>query len=223
MDTTENKVVDNGNTQNGSASKIGRLEQTLALLKPDAFDKAEQIISIFRREGFTILQTRRVQLTPEQASEFYRDKYEEDWFQDCVDHITTGPVFALCLSGPKAIEHLKLVLGPADYEARVKDPNCLRQIFGVPGSDIKNAIHGSEDETQALRELKFFFPQLIIEPILADSLASYYLNQHVHPVLTVGLSKLVRERPDDPLLWLADWLLMNNPNKPKSVGAESCQ
>jgi len=200
-----------------------KLEQTLALLKPDAYEKAEHIINIIRREGFTILQARRVQLTPEQASEFYRDKYEEEWFQDAVDHITAGNVMALCLSGPTAIEHWRRLMGPPTYLKRMKYPTCLRQQFGVPGSDIKNAVHGSEDETQALRELKFFFPQLIIEPVLADNLTSFYLNQHVHPVLTVGLSKLVRERPDDPLLWLADWLLTNNPNKPKSLSGESCQ
>lgn len=63
-----------------------------------------------------------------------------------------------------------------------------------------------------------FFLIVIVEPTIATNLASHYLNQNVHPVLTVGLSKLVRERPDDPVIWLADWLMANNPNKPKEQG-----
>ena len=43
----------------------------------------------------------------------------------------------------------------------------------------------------------------------------------VHPVLTVALSRLVREKPQDPVVWLADWLLANNPNKPKEVAVGS--
>jgi len=200
-----------------------KLEQTLCIIKPDAIDKAEEVINLFRREGFTILQARRVNMTAEQSSQFYQDMYELDWFSEAVAHLCSGPILALVLSGPGAILHLLDLLGPPTFKERSHYPGCLRNRFGTSGSDIKNALHGSPNESDALRELHFFFPELIVEPILADNLASYYLNENVHPVLTIGLSMLVREKPDDPVMWLADWLIANNPNKPKEFATGVCQ
>ena len=47
------------------------VEQTLALIKPDAIEKADEIEDVILQHGFAILQRRRVHLTPEQTSEFY--------------------------------------------------------------------------------------------------------------------------------------------------------
>ena len=40
-----------------------------------------------------------------------------------------------------------------------------------------------------------------------------YLDQTVVPVLLQGLSELSNERPEDPVAFLGDYLLKNNPNK----------
>jgi nucleoside-diphosphate kinase len=206
-----------------SGESVEKLEQTLGVIKPEAMPHVDEIFTIIRREGLAILKVRRVHLTAEQASQFYQDKYETPDFSEAVAHMYSGPILALVLSGPSAIDHWKRLIGPPTHSQRMEEPKCLRAKFGVPGSDIKNGLHASETEADALRELHFFFPELIVEPILADSLAAYYLNENVHPVLTIGLSKLVRERPEDPVMWLADWLLANNPNKPKEYGRNSCQ
>jgi len=192
-----------------------QLEQTLAVVKPDAILKAEEIITIIHREGFTVLQARRVKLTAEQAASFYQDKYDTPWFSGSVENLSSGQCLAMVLSGPGAVRHWYNLVGPQTWEERSKLPKCLGFQYGVKENDPKNAVHGSATSEDALRELHFFFPELIVEPTIATNLASHYLNQNVHPVLTVGLSKLVRERPDDPVIWLADWLLANNPNKPK--------
>lgn len=58
----------------GTGSYI-HVEQTLALIKPDAIEKADEIEEMILQHGFAILQRRRVQLTPEQTSEFYSEHY----------------------------------------------------------------------------------------------------------------------------------------------------
>mmetsp|Transcript_35085 Transcript_35085/g.43324 ORF Transcript_35085/g.43324 Transcript_35085/m.43324 type:complete len:94 (-) Transcript_35085:178-459(-) len=40
-----------------------------------------------------------------------------------------------------------------------------------------------------------------------------YLDTTVVPLLLTGLQELVKERPNDPIEWLAHYLLKNNPNK----------
>jgi len=40
-----------------------------------------------------------------------------------------------------------------------------------------------------------------------------YLDKHVMPTLLNGLQQLVRERPSDPVEFLAGYLLKNNPSR----------
>lgn len=42
-----------------------------------------------------------------------------------------------------------------------------------------------------------------------------YLNEHVNPVLKEGLAQICKYKPAEPLLWLANWLTENNPNRPQ--------
>ena len=48
--------------------------------------------------------------------------------------------------------------------------------------------------------------------------AKDYLEAYVNPTLLKGLTSLCKKKPSDPVTWLADWLLENNPNKPKTAG-----
>lgn len=40
-----------------------------------------------------------------------------------------------------------------------------------------------------------------------------YLDQTVVPILLDGMSELVKQRPDDPIKWLSEYLAENNPNQ----------
>jgi protein dpy-30 len=42
-----------------------------------------------------------------------------------------------------------------------------------------------------------------------------YLEGTVVPILMQGMQQLVKERPDDPIEWIADFLHKNNPKKRK--------
>nr|CAD7605753.1 unnamed protein product [Timema genevievae] len=71
--------------------------------------------------------------------------------------------------------------------------------------------------TQSLRRrfLNLEKPQLLmVEPLLTGTALAEYLATSVNPTLMQGLAQLCKVKPVDPVVWLADWLLMNNPNKP---------
>ncbi|XP_060771860.1 nucleoside diphosphate kinase homolog 5-like [Neoarius graeffei] len=190
------------------------VERTLALIKPDAIDDADEIEDIILRSGFTILQKRRLQLSPEQCSDFYADHYGQPFFMSLIEFMSSGLVMALSLARHRAIATWKGLMGPSDSsKARETHPDCLRARFGT--SDLKNAVHGSETFSAAERELKFMFPNSIIEPILQGEAATDYLRRYVNPTLHTGLTELCKTKPADPLTWLADWLIQNNPNQPR--------
>ncbi|KAM9740358.1 nucleoside diphosphate kinase homolog 5 [Menidia menidia] len=190
------------------------VERTLALIKPDAIHKAEEIQDIILRSGFTILQKRRVQLSPEQCSDFYADQYGKLSFPSLTAFMSSGPVVALTLARDNAIAHWKSIIGPANItKAREAQPDCLRAIYGT--SDLKNALHGSESFHAAVKEIKFMFPNTVIETYPSKEETEEYLNTCVNPVLVRGLTELCKKKPLEPRVWLADWLLRNNPNQPR--------
>jgi len=190
------------------------VERTLALIKPDAIGKSEEIEDIILRSGFTILQKRRVHLTPEQASDFYAEHYGKLFFPSLVAYMSAGPIVSLVLSREKAISYWRELIGPtSSTKAKQTHPDCLRALYGT--DDQRNGIHGSDSFMSAAREIRFFFPDSVVEPIPVGQVARDYLAKSVNPTLLKGLTELCKQKPKDPVLWLADWLIENNPNKPK--------
>ncbi|KAL0281350.1 UNVERIFIED_CONTAM: hypothetical protein PYX00_002361 [Menopon gallinae] len=190
---------------------------TLALIKPDGMKYLDEIESLIREQGFYVVQRRLVHLSPEQASNFYKDHYGEPFYPALVTAVSAGPIKVLVLRAREAVERWKHICGPRIVaEARKMWPESLRALYGTPGEDHKNVCHGSATPEKALEEIRFFFPHMILDPNILDEIqVEDYLRDYVNPTLLEGLTQVCKHKPIDPVLWLAEWLLMNNPYKPK--------
>lgn len=189
------------------------VQRTLAIVKPDAVNKFEEIEDIIIRTGFTILQKRRVHLSPEQCSEFYSDHASKQFFPSLVAFMSSGPIVALELAKKDAITSWRELIGPTNTrKARETHPDSIRALYGT--DEQCNAVHGSDSESSAEREIRFFFGRSVIEPVPNGQAAKDYLENKLNPTLLKGLASLCKEKPEDPLSYLADWLLANNPYKP---------
>lgn len=97
--------------------------------------------------------------------------------------------------------------------------HSLRALFGTDGT--QNATHGSDSPQSAAREIKFFFPQLVLEPLQEADAAKNYIAEKLQPALAKALTALAREKPSaekfEAITFLANYLLTNNPNKPKII------
>ncbi|XP_012166666.2 nucleoside diphosphate kinase homolog 5 isoform X2 [Bombus terrestris] len=218
------------------------IECTLAIIKPEAIIYRKQIEQRIFEEGFEIYQTRWLQLTPEQVSEFYSDKYGQLNFAHLVAYMASEPIIVHVLGKKCAVHEWRLLMGPTKVtEARLYYPDSIRARYGRRGEDFKNAVHGSNTRQEAEKEIHFFFPDcidsvvtcpfffffffnhrsfrlfvsVIVEPLLKNQIAVDYLWEVLNPVLVEALSTCCKLKPADPVLWLANWLIMNNPNKPK--------
>lgn len=188
--------------------------QTLALVKPDAIDRIDELEDIILRHGFDILKKRRVRLTPEQTSEFYSEHYGKMFFPSLVAFMSSGDVWALVLARSEAVSYWREIIGPTKTaKARDEAPFSIRAVYGT--DDQRNAVHGSADPESAAREIRFFFPSAIVEPLASSVVAKDYLTKNVNPTLQKALTALCKRKPADPLIWLSDWLTNNNPNKPR--------
>ncbi|CAF2009699.1 unnamed protein product [Rotaria magnacalcarata] len=189
------------------------VERALALIKPDAVNKADDIEAIILNHGFSILQKRRVTLTAEQCSDFYSEHYGKKFFPSLVAFMTSGPIVAMVLSKENAIQQWRELIGPTNSTvAKETHPDSIRAFFG--SNEQKNAVHGSDSVVSAEREIRFFFPNCIVEPIPVGQPAKDYLEQNVNRTLIKALTALCKEKPKDPI-WLADKLMEMNPYKPK--------
>ena len=131
------------------------LEQTLSIIKPDAVSKNHigEIIARFEKKGLKIVAAKMLQLTKEQAQEFYAIHKDRPFYNDLVDFVISGPVFVQVLEGEDAIIKNRDIMGatnPAEADA-----GTIRADFA--SSIDENAVHGSDAPETAKAEIAFFF------------------------------------------------------------------
>ncbi|KAF6769163.1 hypothetical protein AHF37_12565 [Paragonimus kellicotti] len=128
--------------------------------KPDAVVVADEIEEKILQNGFFIIQKRRVQLSPEQASEFYAEHYGKMFFPSLVSYMSSGPIVVLVLAKENAIATWRELIGPTNsIKAKSIAPLSIRALYGT--DDQQNAVHGSDSFTSAEKEIRFFFPDIL--------------------------------------------------------------
>ena len=132
-------------------------ERTLTILKPDslAAGNAGAILAQLEKEGFRFAGLKRLRLTTEQARAFYEVHRARPFYDALVTFMTEGPVVVAALERDDAVAHLRRTMGATD--SRKAEPGTIRNLYGT---DIeRNAIHGSDSEENALKEIAFFFSE----------------------------------------------------------------
>jgi nucleoside-diphosphate kinase len=139
----------------------GKLEahksRTLALVKPDAYNHIGSVISTAQAVGFVIARLKMVRMTSEQATAFCAGLSPNAGGSDeDREHLMADVVVAMELVGDNAVAKWKQVAGPISArEAQSEAPKSLRGQLAA--DDVHNAVHASEDDVAAEREIDFFF------------------------------------------------------------------
>lgn len=135
------------------------IEKTFAIIKPDAINakNSGKIIDIIEKNGFDILEIKKINLSKAKAEEFYAEHKERSFFPELVQFMTSGPVIIMALSKENAVNDWRNLMGATDSKKAAH--GTIRQLFG---KDLgENAVHGSDSTSSAIRELKIFFPELV--------------------------------------------------------------
>jgi nucleoside-diphosphate kinase len=130
---------------------------TLAIIKPDAVAarNAGRILAHLEQAGFAVRAARLVRLSTAQAEAFYAVHRERPFFRSLVTFMTSGPALALVLQHAAAVAALREAIGATDpAEAKA---GTIRKLYAQ--SKERNAIHASDSEENAAREVGFFFPE----------------------------------------------------------------
>ena len=133
-------------------------ERTLSIIKPDAVAKnvIGAIYSRFEQNGLRIVAAKMLQLSREQAAQFYAVHSERPFYQELIAFMTSGPVLAQVLEGENAVLKNREIMG-ATFPRDAK-PGTIRADFcDAEGDQGENAVHGSDSAENAAIEIAFFF------------------------------------------------------------------
>lgn len=131
------------------------MERTFSIIKPNAVadNNIGNIISRFEKEGLRIAALKLTHLPKEKAEGFYIEHKERPFFGSLVGFMTEGPVVLMVLEGENAVEKNRKIMGatnPANAEE-----GTIRKLYAK--SIEANAVHGSDSQAAADREINYFF------------------------------------------------------------------
>jgi nucleoside-diphosphate kinase len=129
------------------------------LIKPDGVERrvVGEIINRIERKGLAIVALELKQVDNDLASAHYAEHKERPFFGELLEFITSGPVVAAVVEGPRAVAAWRQLAGGTDPVEKAV-PGTIRGDFGLETQ--YNLVHGSDSPESAAREIALWFPSL---------------------------------------------------------------
>ena len=134
---------------------MSNLEQTLSIIKPDAVERnlQEEIKLKLIENGFNIKSEKKIQITKNEAEEFYKVHQSKPFYGELCNYLSSGPIVVMILEKQNAVIDNRKLMGATDPSKA--DEETLRKKYGI--SIDKNSVHGSDSVENAKIEIDFFF------------------------------------------------------------------
>ena len=134
---------------------MSEIEQTLSIIKPDAVERnlSEKIKSIFSKNNLSILDTKKLHISKDEAAEFYKIHQSKPFYDQLCGYLSSGPIEVMVLEGENAVLKNRELMGATDPINA--EEGTIRKLYGI--SIDKNSVHGSDSVDNAKKEIKFFF------------------------------------------------------------------
>ena len=131
------------------------IEQTLSIIKPDAVERnlENKIKSFFQKNNIKILKSKKIRISKEEASEFYKIHQAKPFYDKLCNYLSSGPIVAMILEGEDVVSKNRQLMGATDPIKAAE--GTLRKMYGI--SIDKNSVHGSDSVENGKIEIDFFF------------------------------------------------------------------
>jgi nucleoside-diphosphate kinase len=133
-------------------------ERTLLLIKPDGVERrlVGEIIGRIERKGLTLAALELRTASDEVARSHYAEHDGKPFFGSLLEFITSGPLVAAIVEGPRAVAAVRQLAGATDPVEKAA-PGTIRGDFGL---EVQfNLVHGSDSNESAEREIALWFAQ----------------------------------------------------------------
>jgi len=132
-------------------------EKTFIILKPETIKNrlVGEVLSRIEKAGFKILAIKIVKATMEQAEKLYEVHKGKNFYEELINHITSGPIIPMIVEAEDAIKRMRMLIGATNpKEAK---PGTIRGDFGI--STTMNIIHAADSHESFLKESTIFFDE----------------------------------------------------------------
>ena len=132
-----------------------KTNRTFTMLKPDSIEDGYMlpILNKISESGFKIIALKYKKMNREEAQEFYSIHSEKPFFNDLINFITRGPIVAAVLEKDNAVFEWRQTIGATNPNEA--DEGTIRKLYA--SSLGENAVHGSDSDENAKKEIAFFF------------------------------------------------------------------
>ena len=130
-------------------------ERTLSIIKPDAVERSleNEIKEMFVKNGFTILNEKKIQIEKSEAEKFYKVHETKPFYNDLCSYLASGPMVVMILEKENAVKGNRDLMGATN--PKEASEGTIRKKYGI--SIDKNSVHGSDSVENAKIEIDFFF------------------------------------------------------------------
>ena len=134
---------------------MSNIEQTLSIIKPDAVERklTDEIKNIFKKNNLTIKESKKIQISKEEAADFYKVHQSKPFYEKLCSYLSSGPIVVMILQGENAVLSNRELMGATNPKDAKE--NTIRNLYGI--SIDKNSVHGSDSNDNAKKEIEFFF------------------------------------------------------------------
>jgi nucleoside-diphosphate kinase len=131
------------------------MEKTFSIIKPNSTldNNIGNIIARFEKDGLRIAAAKFTALPKEKAEGFYIEHKDRPFFGELVSFMTSGPVMLMVLQGENAVAKNREIMGATNPAEAAE--GTLRKLYAK--SLGENAVHGSDSQASAEREINYFF------------------------------------------------------------------
>ncbi len=130
-------------------------KRTFAIIKPDAVKNnyVGKIYNHILEKKFKVLSAKLIKMSKFQAEQFYLVHRDRPFYEELTSFMSSGRCMVLALEKENAVENWRNVIGatnPVDAQ-----DGTIRKLYA--SSLGENAVHGSDSNENAEKEISFFF------------------------------------------------------------------
>ena len=131
--------------------------RTFAIIKPDAVRNGDtgKIYDKILKADFKIIAAKLLKLTKAQAEEFYAIHKQRPFYDELIYFMSSGACMILALEKDNAVASWRETIGVTDPKEAAE--GTIRKDFATNVQE--NAVHGSDSDENAEKEIGFFFTQ----------------------------------------------------------------
>ena len=130
---------------------------TFAIIKPDAVknNHTGKIYDHILKSGFKVLSAKLIKMSKNQAQNFYLIHKEKPFYNELTDFMSSGKCMVLALEKDNAVNEWRETIGSTNPNDA--NEGTIRKLYAT--SLGENAVHGSDSDENAKKEIAFFFSE----------------------------------------------------------------